>query len=202
MKKLLCTSLVALSVVASGAAFGAPSTAAKAKKTGFYVRGDVGGGSFKSEDMAKAKIGPVAGIGVGYKFDDMFRADIIGQYRSFKVSADTITFSTYALLANGYLDISNSTQFTPYLTAGLGVSHNILSGVPQYNGDMKGTNYPWQVGTGVRMKLSDDIDADLGYRYANYIGKLKLGNATVLAESRDNKDLGSHQILLGVAYNF
>jgi opacity protein-like surface antigen len=199
MKKLLCASLVALSVVASGAAFGAPSTAAKAKKNGFYVRGDAGVGFYNSIfTNNKIKVGPVVGAGVGYKFNDMFRADVSGQYRNiiFQSGPSKVNLSTYALLLNGYLDIQNNTKFTPYLVAGLGVAYATVD----INGSRvtkKGKTtvpLPWNIGLGVRTKLTDDLDADLGYRYT------KISNTSFLNE-RSNI-LASHQVTLGVAYNF
>lgn len=195
MKKLLCVSLLALSVASAA---GAASTT-DAKKTGFYVRGDVGAGMYsalKADEAAKDKTEttPVGGVGVGYKFSDMLRADVNFQYRNIKFT-DSVIVNSYAFLVNGYLDIVNDSAITPYLTAGFG-SANLTS-------ESKSEVVPiklaraglWNTGLGAKMKVTNDVDLDLGYRYSSYFAEKDL--------PQNIKDtLGSHQVLVGVAYKF
>lgn len=203
---------------------------------GFYVQGNVGldVADFKlffndkdALDKNTANIKglknnklPMFGVGVGYKFNDFFRADISAQYRTKKVTLSNKNsapngpkvsgdIDSVALFANGYVDLSNSTIFTPYLTAGLGTM-TIRNEVPMSNitveSDATGisittktskahtsTSFAWNAGLGTRIQLTDKVDADVGYRYvASAKAKKELGAAEYKA----------HEILAGIAYHF
>ncbi len=227
MKKLLGISALALTV--------ALSSVADAKKTNYYVRGDIGAAfsgkladsndksskSSKKDRLDKLNTAPVFGLGVGYRFNEMFRADLNGQFRSAKLNLSkneenyNLKIKSLAVFANGYVDIPNSTILTPYLTAGVGLAQN--------SGDFKHTdsnnpnnnitfqakkkfNFAWNAGLGARAKLNENVDLDFGYKYVNY-GKMKFNpSKTQGGKSHPGavikNSIGSHQFLLGVAYNF
>ena len=79
------------------------------------------------------------GLGVGYKFNDWFRADVTGEYRG-KANfhgSDTRAYSTAAqgvdnysgsksewvFLANAYVDLGTWWCVTPYIGAGIGMAN-------------------------------------------------------------------------------
>ncbi len=78
------------------------------------------------------------------------------------------------LFFNAYFDIDTGTAFTPYVGGGLGVSFNytdvtgrvtvpgavITSGQSQYD-----TCFAWNVGAGVAYTFTENIAADVGYRF-------------------------------------
>ena len=126
--------------------------------TGWYLRGDVGYAPWRSagtpgySDDATgvsafdgSRFGrPVAGsLGLGYRINDMFRADLTGEYfagdmeGAFDASGPCLSSSpagtscvhdgaadmrAYGVMLNGYLDIANVAGFTPYVGAGVGVT--------------------------------------------------------------------------------
>jgi opacity protein-like surface antigen len=130
---------------------------------GWYLRGDIGFSNQqvrnvrKSDDAAYSQINSLTqtsdfdtagifGVGVGYQFNNWFRADVTGQYRgrsNFKGS-DVFTGSAYGLtynaadnynasksellfLANAYVDLGTWWCVTPFIGAGVGTSRVTIS---------------------------------------------------------------------------
>ena len=136
--------------------------------SGWYIRGDGGVGinnlrsstsdflpgfvvpSFQY-DYAKLGDSGLIGIGVGYQFNNWFRADLTGEYRGSAnyhavASYDGIaagvncgqvlggsprcsdiyngTVSSTVFMANGYVDLGTWAGLTPYIGAGVGFANN------------------------------------------------------------------------------
>src|ERR1700704_5166660 len=127
---------------------------------GWYLRGDVG----MTNTQAKLHVnaydtlpgntvfnqfghgfdsGTLFGLGVGYQFNNWFRADVTGEYRS-KVSfkgtdffqfnpggglADAYTggYRSWVGLVNAYVDLGTWWCLTPFVGAGVGESRNTIS---------------------------------------------------------------------------
>jgi opacity protein-like surface antigen len=128
--------------------------------SGWYLRGDVGvsnyrNGKFSSPDQPPAQFfgadfgaGSLAGVGIGYQFNNWLRADVTGEYRfskGFKVfdridfdaggglrgTTHEMTHGDYTsavFLLNGYVDLGTWYGLTPFVGAGVGVAYNMLSG--------------------------------------------------------------------------
>ncbi|MCK1710952.1 MULTISPECIES: outer membrane beta-barrel protein [unclassified Bradyrhizobium] len=125
---------------------------------GWYLRGDIGmtNQSAKRIDSATAQTfptqtvglgfdsSPLFDLGVGYRFNNWFRADVIGQYRG-KANlhgSDNVTLgaadfeannysgskSEWVVMANAYVDLGTWWCITPFIGAGVGGSYNKLSG--------------------------------------------------------------------------
>jgi opacity protein-like surface antigen len=130
---------------------------------GWYLRGDIG---FSNQSVKNVRntndalyapllslnqqsgfdTGGIFGIGVGYQFNNWFRADITGQYRgrtNFH-GLDLLTFpnggpigfgsniynaskSEWLFLANGYVDLGTWWCVTPFIGAGIGTSRVTIS---------------------------------------------------------------------------
>lgn len=128
---------------------------------GFYLRGDLGyagwtrggdpslrlfdagTGATNSANFENDFDNPFSGtFGVGYQFNDMFRADLTGDYfggdvrgsgranipcageavgTSCRGSLDA-DYKAIGLMANGYVDLATVAGLTPYVGAGLGVT--------------------------------------------------------------------------------
>ncbi|MBR1130597.1 outer membrane protein [Bradyrhizobium iriomotense] len=125
---------------------------------GWYLRGDIGmtNQSAKRIDSATAQTfpttttglgfdsSPLFDLGVGYRFNNWFRADVIGQYRGkanlhgsqsvllgpADVEANNYTGSKseWVVMANAYVDLGTWWCITPFIGAGVGGSYNKLSG--------------------------------------------------------------------------
>ncbi|MEK9279807.1 MULTISPECIES: outer membrane beta-barrel protein [unclassified Bradyrhizobium] len=125
---------------------------------GWYLRGDIGmtNQSANRIDSATARAfptttvglgfdsSPLFDLGVGYRFNNWFRADLIGQYRGkanlhgsdnvilgpADVEADNYSGSKseWVVMANAYVDLGTWWCITPFIGAGVGGSFNKLSG--------------------------------------------------------------------------
>jgi opacity protein-like surface antigen len=172
------------------------------------------------------KNSPVFGIGAGYRINENLRADFSVNYRSgFKYTAGrnfknldqsfNQKVKSLSGMINAYYDIGEfSNIFKPYVGAGLGIARNKAqnfrlnfpsSSVDQY-GKTK-TNFAWQVGTGSLIKIDDNINLNIGYRYVdlgtvttktNYATSLgRIGNETPIKSK-----LTAHEFVAGVTFSF
>lgn len=132
--------------------------------SGWYLRGDIGytfatdsgGFGYRTFDPVSGEYGSADfddgglddnqfsyGVGFGYHFNDLFRADFTadGMNSSFDGttssagpcpggpigtscrSEDSADMSAWSFMANGYVDLGTVSGFTPYLGAGLGYTY-------------------------------------------------------------------------------
>ena len=188
----------------------------------FYVRGDIGVTTLASTirsstpllNDSKFRSTIVYSLGAGYKYSDFLRTDINFQYRRFGYKkSDSIenmreVTNSYVIFWNGYLDAKNHTIFTPYLTGGIGYSRlspGDAKGNDKYNSDIfKGrinNNFAWNGGAGSRVKISDGFDLDLAYRYVR-LGRINFENSNMGTSAGKPFLLKTHEVTLGLAYNF
>jgi opacity protein-like surface antigen len=125
---------------------------------GWYLRGDIGmtNQSAQRIDSNTARTfptttvglgfdsSPLFDLGVGYQFNNWFRADVIGQYRGkanlhgsdnvflgptdFEANNYSGSKSEWVVMANAYVDLGTWWCITPFIGAGVGGSYNKLSG--------------------------------------------------------------------------
>lgn len=163
------------------------------------------------------------GIFVGYDFYPQFqvpmRAELEYAIRSNmtktwsqSVEGGTASFKgewgLQTLFANAYWDFHNSTGFTPYIGAGLGMGFIKT----RYSADVDGdgdsdsltqydTVFAWNAGAGCSYAFTENLSADLAYRYVG------LGYTEVNQRVDDNKvSLGiapnANEFSLGLRYTF
>ena len=115
---------------------------------------------------------------------------------------------TQSLMLNGYYDFKNKSKFTPYLSAGVGVSRieNKVSINPEYFGDSENitdtnNNFTWTAGAGVAYKVTENVALDLAYRYVD-AGETDVSQSFEGIKLKNTADLVSHDYSLGVRYNF
>jgi len=95
--------------------------------------------------------------------------------------------------ANLYYDLDTGTSVTPYVGVGLGYARiNEKAGTNKYNED----NLAWNVGAGVSVNLTYNMDIELGYRFTDY-GKIKDRTPEYAKRNYD-----SQEVLLGLRYTF
>lgn len=158
---------------------------------GPYVSGSVGAAIPVDSDVTdstlpglaltfESDVGIAAGVALGYDFGNNFRAEI--EYAYQKNDLDTATLAGVAVIAvvgdttshagllNGYYDFTNTTVFTPFISAGVGFARveinefNIPgSGLPNANAD--DTVFAYQVGAGVGYAVNPTLTIDVKYRY-------------------------------------
>jgi len=107
------------------------------------------------------------------------------------------------LMANGYWDITNIMDFTPYVGAGVGLAFvktrgGVDAGGHHYGASDTDINLAAQVGFGCSYFFTPNISADLGYRYL-FTGDSEsgYGGYSLKADS-----LRMHQISLGLRVSF
>ena len=116
---------------------------------------------------------------------------------------------TQSLMLNGYYDFKNKSKFTPYLSAGVGVSRieNKVSINPEFFGDSENittdtnNNFTWTAGAGIAYKVTENVALDLAYRYVD-AGETDVSQSFEGIKLKNTADLVSHDYSLGVRYNF
>lgn len=102
-------------------------------------------------------------------------------------------FSSKSYMANVYWDLSPYTMFTPYLSAGLGITsleytfrmNDSYANTVKYDED----NFTWSVGGGLSAQVTARFNVDLGYRYYD-MGDLESGA------------IHNHEVYGGLRYTF
>lgn len=150
------------------------------------------GGNFDSS--------PLFGGGIGYQFNEWFRADVTAEYRGksdFRAldwvkhyNNDPYTNeygaqkSEWLIMANAYADLGTYSGITPYVGAGIGASRNTISGFRDYNVLTSGGswapeaskwNLAWALHAGLGIAVTDRTTIDLGYSFVS-LGDAKTGS--------------------------
>jgi len=186
-----------------------PVPAPVADYSGWYIRADVGvGNAMLDKTSSNFSVSTPAGfalreshlddsaiadVGAGYKFNNWFRADVTGEYRTSQrfqaiesATGPTLGyFDTYngsiqssVFLANGYVDLGNWYGFTPYVGAGAGVAlHRVASltdvgavdaaGGLGWAASKDSTAFAFAAMAGVSFDITQNVKLDVGYRYLN-----------------------------------
>ena len=132
---------------------------------------------------------------------------------NFETAKHTIQIST--LFLNAYFDINTGTPFTPYLGGGLGMAFKFTEAKSDWSSTWPGgggesasiskskhdTTFAWNLGAGVAYAFTENISADLGYRFI-HTGHTELKWGT----GDDRGKLGSspyiHEFYLGARFTF
>jgi opacity protein-like surface antigen len=167
---------------------------------GWYLRGDIGMTNQHVGELTSPAYTPdvtvlqkdvssgmLAGLGIGYQFNNWFRADITGEYRggtTFR-GLDTYTFasndyygtkSEWLFLANAYVDLGTWWCFTPFVGAGIGYSRNTIdnwrdvnnqTGATAYSPSTSQWEFAWALHAGIAYKVTPNFTAEFAYRYTN-----------------------------------
>ncbi|MDR0319578.1 MAG: outer membrane beta-barrel protein [Rickettsiales bacterium] len=131
----------------------------------------------------------------------------------------TLSTQSSALFGNAYYSLNTGTFISPYVGAGIGLSHFTADGdfsSGSFNGKLAKSEYAlgWQASAGLGIYLGGGTAIDLGYRYSD-LGKFTGGvdisqmtapsgggavsNSTALHNDVEIK-FHAHEILLGVRY--
>lgn len=115
------------------------------------------------------------------------------------------------LMVNGYYDIKNSSDFTPFVSVGLGYAAVDFKttradannpGISEsYTNTHTANNFAWSVGAGVNYAINEDWDMGLSYRYLD-AGKADITTAVGDGEHTSKIKVKTNDILLGLTYRF
>jgi opacity protein-like surface antigen len=172
---------------------------------GWYLRGDVGVGvqtfsSFDHSQVNSAFVWPASwtivqkdiadtsifGGGVGYEFNNWFRADVTAEYRTnaaFKATGGFTEFcagggtcfdvtsgslSSTVVMANAYVDLGTWWCLTPYVGAGVGGAFNRITGVQDLGLNTAGApGFGFTVNDSSQWNLAWNAQAGLTYNVTN-----------------------------------
>lgn len=194
--------------------------AAQAGDTGFYVAPKFVAGFQNTDWKVSTPYGSgssdstrgIAGFSIagGYDFSVLYgmplRAELEYGYNSRvdkSVSYGDAESRLQTLMVNGYWDITNIMDFTPYVGAGVGLVFANTRGNADFTGQHYGTSdtdvkFAGQVGVGCSYFFTPNISADLGYRYLfTGDGETGYNGYSLRAES-----LSMHQFSLGLRISF
>lgn len=107
------------------------------------------------------------GVALGYDFGSgrveteiAYRDNEANRISSLGIKTESDgNFSALSFMVNGYLDFRNQSNFTPFITGGLGYSN------VDYEDFDDHTGFSYQVGAGVGISLNEQVSLDLGYKY-------------------------------------
>jgi len=170
---------------------------------GWYLRGDIGMTNASNNTLLSPlepspalanteRFGSFSGgtsydVGVGYQFNNWFRADITGEYRS-KVTfngnsfyqyfggppgnnlGDTYNggYSSWVGLVNAYADLGTWWCLTPFVGAGVGGAYNVTSGMSDSATFPGGTNASlYQADGASKLNLAWAVYAGVAYKVTN-----------------------------------
>lgn len=184
---------------------------------GFYVGGNIG---FAKADDSELTDSTVPGITVDTEFDSglSFGAALGYDFNNFRVEgeisyqqndidnigAEGVYFdatgdtTVLSFLINGYYDFINSSAFTPFVSAGLGVAQVEFNNFNISRFGFSGSNdedtvFAYQIGMGVGYAVTEKVTIDIWYRY---FGTEDSEYDTIEAE------FASHNFIFGIRVNF
>lgn len=134
-------------------------------------------------------------LGAGYALTDNLRVGARYSYHSADTQVATTTPGTpfllttdrhsHALMAEVAYDFINSSNFTPYVKAGLGVARNSYRGVfgPFVGGGgpvatmpkNTETDFAWRLGAGVNYRFNENLSVMAEYQYSD-LGSVRTAN--------------------------
>ena len=201
----------------------------------WYLRGDLGftiyegaNASWKTDTGGirhftnqSIEDGWVGGIGAGYYFNEFFRADVTLDYRHGArhkgtaacppypcTTRESVDFSAWTLMANGYVDFASFYGVTPYIGGGVGVAwlnadnyKTTGTGTYVFRSNTE-TNFAWNATAGAVFNLADNIKVDANYRLVS-LGKAKTGRETTNTATNPVrfKNLYAHDFRVGLRYD-
>lgn len=166
-----------------------------------YGQNSVGGGIFVGYDFYPKFQAPLR-VEIEYALRSNTNTEWSGVKGTRKGSIDA-TWNVQTLFANAYFDFHNSTKFTPYIGGGLGMGFiNSSYDINGRNGESisasdLNTVFAWNVGAGCSYAFTDNISADLAYRYVG------LGENKVSFMGQDiTTQPSANEISLGLRFTF
>ena len=194
------------------------------------------GGLFQNTKSSNRLKGFAGDIGFGYALSDSVRTDLtlslsqgkktlkdvklssnIGDVNNTNPAKVKLTEKKIGLMANAYYDFHNSSEFTPYVMAGVGLNRGTLEA--NINGDNGAstavaksatiksknlTSFAYNVGVGVGYEMTKDIYLDAGYKLSGSTGSYKFKEDIANFKAKDK--LGSpkiqHTLSAGVRFAF
>jgi len=190
-----------------------------------YILFEIGGsysqeidGNFKNDIDESIAFG----TGIGYRFNNKIRSDIICSYRPYfndpYSAALKGDIKIFTLIGNIYWDIFEFGRLKPYIGSGIGMSYNKTDAVYSENGTYSElgiiidgeskTNFSYQLIAGSYVTITTKINMNICYRYLD-AGDLEYGTEGQLMgklfhffEDKPKGDVKLNEIFIGLSYFF
>src|ERR1700694_2163846 len=196
---------------------------------GWYLRGDIGFSNQRVNHLDTPgyhdpgiTVPPTIGlgfdsagtfdVGVGYQFNNWFRADITGEYRS-RANEYQASKSEWVVMANAYADLGTWWCVTPFVGAGVGMSRNTISNFVDINTPNLGVAFTpnaskwdlaWAVHAGVGYRVNPGLTLELAYHYVNLGDGVTGGLTNFVGFTRGRtmqfKDITSQDLTIGMRW--
>ena len=206
---------------------------------GWYLRGDIGFSNQRVERLNNVLDGNntssvqnlgfntagIFGLGVGYKVNNWFRADVTGEYRGNSQFFGTDTYhatkNEWVVLANAYVDLGTWWCVTPFIGAGVGGARVAINGFTDaglsnqgggalpslaYGDNMAKWNLAWALHAGVAYKVTPNVTVEFAYRYLDMgdglTGDLRtFDGVNAINNPTTFRNITSHDLKLGVRWD-
>lgn len=210
MKKLSLVSLITLAISTAHAGVYMAADVGYSKihtgNTDYTVKGDNSSGVIDSSNKSK----DLEAVKLGYAFNENVRTemaftrygDVNKNYELTDPNDKTDikrSVQSRSLMVNAYYDFNNIGSLQPYVMAGTGLvinKTNLKIGEGYANNSTK-NYFGYQIGTGIGYKITDQLYADAGIKYA-YLGK----SLNDTAEIRQSSRISSVDATIGIRYAF
>jgi opacity protein-like surface antigen len=186
---------------------------------GWYLRGDI---SYDFQTDANVVVSGVSsfdadfddtwnvGFGLGYTFNDWFRADITADYRfSADWGAAATSISASTILLNGYATLGGFSGISPYVGIGAGIASVKWDTIdfPGLGLGAVATDDDWRFAyalmTGVSFDVTENLAVDTGYRFTGIDdGQLVDPGSIIVPGGATYSDLYIHEFRIGMRYTF
>jgi opacity protein-like surface antigen len=217
--------------------------------SGWYLRGDVGVGIASINNLSSSFApGFVVGgdefnaatlgdstfldLGAGYQFNNWFRADVTGEYRTsahFSAIESYTSFCAFARcyddysasvgsavgLANGYFDLGTWFGITPFVGGGVGFDYTTIAGLTDIGANSGGfgfaptrstTNFAWAAMAGLSYSVTPNLKLEIGYRYLDLgdpgSGSIVCTNTPACGYEVQKFHMTSNDVRLGMRWIF
>ena len=213
---------------------------------GWYLRGDIGYSNQRVDSLDNALYdaydsvdtvhkdfdgAPFLAAGIGYRWNNWFRTDVTGEYRS-KSDFDgldiavigpdiipnnyTAKKSEWLALINAYFDLGSWHGITPFVGGGVGAANikihdftdvGVTVDSVAFGADHDEWNFAWALYAGLGFEVTPAFTVELAYRYLD-LGDAESGDLVGYDGTNliDNpmifEDITSHDLKLGVRYTF
>ncbi|MET0606563.1 MAG: outer membrane protein [Beijerinckiaceae bacterium] len=221
-----------------------PSVASTTDMGGWYLRGDIGyvlpwrptgdgilpNGVVRTFENERFGNSMMLGLGLGYRLNSWFRADLTAEWRKdYDFSAtnsgsnyvngysdERAKFSARTFMLNGYVDLGTWSGLTPYIGGGVGVTNKEVKDwstqvfcftafctptlAMNTLPDTSKTGASWAVMAGVAWEITPNLSLDIGYRYLS-LGEITT-NPDSFGVSAKIGDVKINEVKAGFRYKF
>lgn len=193
---------------------------------GWYLRGDISydfetkGRIFVTTSLSSTSFIDMdfddawnIGLGLGYVFNDWFRADITGDIRTpaYWENVETdVAIST--IMLNGYATLGTFSGISPYVGAGIGGAYvdwssingptfaapffvNAFANDPQWR-------FAWALMAGISFDVTQNLAIDVGYRFTDIDDGTIVFDDPAFPGGIDYTDMQLHELRIGARYTF